>query len=269
MPAFDERPETHPGSSGPRPWVRTARWLAAETTVVVVGILIAMALNSWWTQRQDDERARSYLIRIAEDLDQDADALEKRMDYFQNVQAFGDGAAAYWDSGTLRNGSYWHTVVAFFQASQIWPYVSTTRTYDEMQSAGDLRLIRSPDLRAALADYYDDSEVSQGGWIFGVIPEYRNRIRSITPIDVQRYLFESCAAQDSYENQVLLDCDAPETISEDEARAILEHYRASPELMEDLRSWMSNLMVTDIIMHLTSDAARRLAGQVREAEEGA
>lgn len=62
--------------------------------------------------------------------------------------------------------------MADFQASQIWPYVSVRRTYDEMQNAGDLGLIADPALRAALEAYCDESEVSQGAWIFGVVSKY-------------------------------------------------------------------------------------------------
>jgi hypothetical protein len=90
---------------------------------------------------------------------------------------------AYAETGALRKGPCWHTVVAFLQASQILPCASTTGTYDERQNAGDLRLIRSPDLRGALADYDDDREVSQCGWACRVIPAYRERIRSLTRND--------------------------------------------------------------------------------------
>jgi hypothetical protein len=242
--------------------MRSLRWFAAEIVVVVVGILIAMALNAWWGRRQDAERAASYLNRIHEDLLSDADALAKRQGYFAGVQRFGEAAIAYAETGALRNGSAWHTLVAFFHAGQIWPYASNTRTYTEMQNAGDLHLIRDPGLRAALGTYYDASEVSQGSWIFGEIPAYRARIRGLTPIPIQRYLFDACSREDSYDNQVLIDCDAPASVSEAEARAVLDRYRSTPGLLEDLRNWASTLIVSGIVMNLTRDAAVGLAGRV-------
>lgn len=208
------------------------------------------------------ERAASYLHRIHEDLLSDADALAKRKEYFGAVQRFGETAIEHAETGALRNGSAWHTLVAFYHAGQIWPYSSNTRTYDEMQSVGDLRLIRDAELRAALAKYYDTSEVSQGAWIFGEIPEYRTRIRGLTPIPMQRYMLDSCSRQDTYDNQVLIDCDAPDSVSEPEARAVLERFRSAPGLVEDLRYWVSTLVVTDIITGLTGQAAVELAGRV-------
>jgi hypothetical protein len=42
-------------------WNRRMRWFVAEITVVVAGVLIALALNSWWQTRQE-ARAEQRLI---------------------------------------------------------------------------------------------------------------------------------------------------------------------------------------------------------------
>jgi hypothetical protein len=235
-------------------------WFAAEIVVIVAGVLIALTIDSWWSAHEDAARGRAYLARIEEDLRADADGLEKRLAYNERVERFVDAAEAHAVHGTLRDGSPWRTVVAYWHASQIWPYVSTTRTWDEMRNAGDLGLIEDPGLRAALGTYYSESEVSQGRWIFGLIPAYRTRIRGLTPLAVQRYLIGSCTRQDEYDTQVLVDCDAP--IPEEEARALLDRYRSAPDLLEELRYWGSNLEVSDTIMRLTHGVATGLADRV-------
>ena len=243
----------------------TLGWFAAEIVVIVAGVLIALTIDSWWGAREDAARGRAYLARIEEDLRADADGLDKRLVYNERVQRFLDAAEAHAVKGTLRDGSPWRTVVAYWHASQIWPYVSTTRTYDEMRNAGDLGLIRDPDLRAELTTYYSESEVSQGRWIFGLIPEYRTRIRGLTPLAVQRYMIEACSRQDAYDDQVLTDCDAP--IPDAEARELLARYRAAPGLLEDLRSWGANLNVSDTIMLLTRGVATALADRTGAAAD--
>ncbi len=235
-------------------------WFAAEIVVIVAGVLIALTIDAWWGAREDAARGRAYLARIEEDLRADADGLEKRLAYNGRVQDFLDAAEAHAVHGTLRDGSAWRTVVAYWHASQIWPYVSTTRTWDEMRNAGDLGLIRDPYLRADLASYYSESEISQGRWIFGLIPEYRTRLRGLTPLVVQRYLIASCTRQDEYDSQVLTDCDAP--IPDEEAHELLVRYRDAPGLLEDLRYWGANLSVSGTIMRLTRSVARDLAEQV-------
>jgi len=92
-------------------------------------------------------------------------------------------------------------------------------------------------------------------------PQIRSPLRSLTPIPVQRHLFAACSHQDSYDNQVLTDRASP--VSESEARAVLEHYRFTPGLAEELRYGVSNLIVSGIIMGLTRTEALRLAEDVR------
>lgn len=244
----------------------TLGWFAAEIVVIVAGVLIALTIDSWWSAREDVARGRAYLARIEEDLRADVDGLEKRLAYNETVQRFLDAAEAHAVDGRLRDGSAWRTFVAYWHASQIWPYVSTTRTWDEMRNAGDLGLIGDADLRATLASYYSESEISQGRWIFGLIPEYRTRIRGLTPLAVQRYLISSCTRQDEYDSQVLTDCDAP--IPDAEARELLARVRSAPGLLEDLRYWGANLGVSDTIMRLTRVMAAALADRVEAAATG-
>ena len=44
-----------------RDWHRGLRWFAAEITIVVAGVLIALALNAWWQKRQE-ARAEQRLV---------------------------------------------------------------------------------------------------------------------------------------------------------------------------------------------------------------
>lgn len=51
-------------------------------------------------------------------------------------------------------------MLAYYQASQIMPFVASDTTFEEMRSAGDLGLIADQDLRKELADYYRLEESS-------------------------------------------------------------------------------------------------------------
>jgi hypothetical protein len=53
------------------PWSR----LFAEFTVIVAGVLIALAVNSWWERRQEQNHARGYLEQLLVDVQ----ATERRL----------------------------------------------------------------------------------------------------------------------------------------------------------------------------------------------
>ncbi|MEO0556645.1 MAG: hypothetical protein AAF170_00540 [Bacteroidota bacterium] len=253
-----------------RPWtilgrlsqaVREQNWFAVvlELVIVVLGVVIGFQVTAWGQARADRDREEGYLERIHEDLLADVEAIDVRMTYSTRVTDYAEAAVAHIETGALRDDSPWATVVAYYHASQILPYASTRRTFDEMREAGDLRLIRDEDLRAELASYYSDGEVTQGGWIFQDLPAYRERIRGLTSLQVQRYIIASCAERQGLEER-LTDCDAP--VSETEARALLARYRAAPGLAEDLRYWVSALSIITTVLPINREAADALIAHI-------
>jgi hypothetical protein len=44
------------------------RWFAAEFLVVLTGVLVALAMNAWWTDRTDRQRERAALRYLVADL---------------------------------------------------------------------------------------------------------------------------------------------------------------------------------------------------------
>lgn len=51
-----------------RAWGRRLRWFAAEITVVVAGVLIALALNSWWQERQEARAEQRLLMALLDEF---------------------------------------------------------------------------------------------------------------------------------------------------------------------------------------------------------
>ncbi|MEZ4702956.1 MAG: hypothetical protein R2834_21665 [Rhodothermales bacterium] len=241
--------------------VREQNWFSVglELVIVVLGVVIGFQVTAWGQARSDQARGRGYLERIREDLRADTDAIDTRLAYYALVADYAEVAVAHIETGTLRNDSPWATVVSYYHASQVLPFTSTRRTFDEMREAGDLRLIRDPTLRADLGAYYNESQITQGGWLFQDLPTYRERVRGLTPIQVQRYIVASCEERRGIE-QILVDCDAP--ISTPEARALLDRYRAAPGLAEDLRYWVSTIGIITTILPVNRAEAEALTARV-------
>jgi hypothetical protein len=49
-------------------WPQRLRWFLAELTIVVVGILLALGLQSWWQTRENDARGAAYQIQVLADV---------------------------------------------------------------------------------------------------------------------------------------------------------------------------------------------------------
>jgi len=230
---------------------------------VVIGILLALQIGNWNQSRSDTRRARAYLDRIRADLETDLGVSRSREQFMAQVSRYGQQALAHADTGALTQGSAWKTVLAYYQAGQFYAYSREDSTFAEMRDAGDLGLIRDPQLRSKLAFYYASSANRMADiMINNLIPQYRQDVRSVTPMAVQDYIWSHCfRILGSTRDQRLIDCPSP--VADPEAREILAGYARYPDLARDLRFWMSNQRVAT----LNSPEDRRDALQLKARVE--
>ena len=220
--------------------LKTQQWTAIgiELVIVILGVFIGTQVSNWNGSRHEEARAREALARIHDDLQTDLLTIGLRSVFWPKVNDYGREAVLYAETGKLVQGSAWKTVLAFYQASQLWPWVPSDSTYQELRSAGELGLIRDNKLRADLSKYYAEASGSNVGYILAFQPEYRRIVRGLTPAVVSSHIWAKCWTQPSPDKQRLLDCASP--LSEAEAQAVLDGYLKDPNLLAELRFWMAN-----------------------------
>jgi hypothetical protein len=135
--------------------------LAAEFTVIVVGILVALLVDGWVTAAADRRLEREYLGRLEQEV---GDHMEE-LRYISQVSA---AASAYVDSLLLPSfvdsvdDSRLVTAVAWAGNGRR-PDLARS-TFEELVSSGRLRVIRSSAVRVALAEYDRILTESVGYW---------------------------------------------------------------------------------------------------------
>ena len=128
--------------------------VAIELLVVVIGVLVALELNQWAEQRETHALEHSYLLRLRDDLQMErGEAQLFRRTVANRLTAIGlleriagdpsatvaDPRMIPWAIETVSWGSF--------------PPVHNI-SYSELQSTGRTNLIRSVELRRALAEHY-------------------------------------------------------------------------------------------------------------------
>jgi hypothetical protein len=228
--------------------LRQQNWaaVAIEFVIVVAGVFLGLQVNNWNQTRVENERAHTYLVRIHSDLAAEAAAIDRRTRFVGQALGYARGALAYAEDGALVDGSAWKTVLAFYQASQLYPAISIDSTYREMTSVGDLRLIRDQHLSANLSAYYANNSTNGGlPTLFAQIPPYRETIRGLTPFAVQNYIWANCHSVLLNNDQQMIDCASP--ITDAQARAILGDVMADPQAVKQLRFWASQMTVENAV----------------------
>lgn len=245
--------------------LRSHDWMAAviELVIVVVGILVALQVSNWNQDRLERARADAYYRRIQADLVADRQSIDETLAFWKTVSAYGRAAIASGEGGQRVDGSNWKTVLAYYQASQLLPFQLEDTTFTEMRDSGDLALIADEKLRKRLANYHRLSGSGITANILHHDPVYRMQVRGLTPWNVQQYIWANCFRQLGGIRQELVDCPSP--ISEVEAGVVLDSYRYSATLLENLRFWMSTLGVSSIVLDGARKDAVSLATDVEAA----
>lgn len=138
--------------TGVSPWKR----LIAELAVIVAGVLIALAANSWWERRQESRRAEEYLQQLLSDFRQTQRQI-------QNTIA-GDTRKFESASGVIDRASHGRFPPAdSLELPTGYDFFSPpTGTLTALVQGGDLRLLESDTLRFELVAYsalIDDIEI--------------------------------------------------------------------------------------------------------------
>ncbi|MDX1440442.1 MAG: hypothetical protein R3284_11125 [Rubricoccaceae bacterium] len=139
-------------------WRPKLRWFAAEIAVVVVGVLIALALNAWWQRLQAAEAQENYLALISRDLGDMATNLEELQAY-EDVQVEG-GLEAY-RIISANDQSPDSLVLVSDRLQRLTgrrTMSAVDATYTDLTSTGNLPLIRNQALRDQIISYYEKVE---------------------------------------------------------------------------------------------------------------
>lgn len=248
--------------------LREHDWLAAliELVIVVVGILIALQVSNWNQDREDRARADRYYARLHADLALDDSAIAAAQTFWAQVMRYGEAAMAYSEHGVRVDDSNWKTLLAYYQASQLYPFELADTTFVEMRASGELTLIADENLRKRLSDYYRNTGTGIRGEILRHNPVYRMQIRGLTPWSVQQYIWSHCFEQGEGARQALVGCASP--LSEEASAAILAAYRNDTTLLPNLRAWMSMVNISSIIVTSIHAETNKLSADVSAARSG-
>ena len=148
-------------------WQKTA----IEFVVIVFGILAALAVDEWRSEREDRKTEYEYLARIRADIQADIDNFKQLESVFQSkaktikdLKDHSDADLFLQDPIKLMQGLRSSSYVALPD--------SRSTTFDELMSTGRLALIESVEQRDALSQYYSGFE-HISAILFNPVGDYR------------------------------------------------------------------------------------------------
>lgn len=129
---------------------------ASEFAVIVVGVLVALAVNEWNQGRHDRAREAEYLRALLPELRRDsvvyADVLAPTMDRAAEALPEALAVASGAPLASADTLDFVRSVIASHGSISTFPVEG--RTYEVLVATGDIGLIESTPLRSAIVNYY-------------------------------------------------------------------------------------------------------------------
>ena len=142
--------------------VRTLQWgqILFELALLVIGILIALAVNNWMDERREARAERQYLELLARDLEQDLETLDE-IRRFEEAQIAASILVFRGLRAGVAPGDREAVAAALGQLTSRRTLRLRRAAYTNLLSTGDLRLIRNAALRDRIVRLYENNERAQ------------------------------------------------------------------------------------------------------------
>lgn len=140
--------------------IRYVVYAIGEILLIVIGILIALQINSWYSFRQDRVAEKEYLLRMVEDLKIDTVNIASMIGLAKEKETSIEFLFPYVRSKDKVIIDTLQFIDRFVKSSYLgWAhYQVTTGTIEELRNTGDFRLIQNAPLRSEIVNYYLQAE---------------------------------------------------------------------------------------------------------------
>jgi len=162
--------------------------LAGEFALIVIGVLLALMMESAIQRSDDDNLSRQYTERLIQDLEMDHANLQDQIEFFSQVRDYSNETLSWLRSDLPFNDD---VLLASYLAAEIWPFTVLSNTYEDLQNTGNIRLLENMEIRTRLSLYHSTaSERALSGW--NISQEYRSIIRGIIYPEIQNQIRTAC-----------------------------------------------------------------------------
>lgn len=128
--------------------MKKIRWFFAEFLVVVTGVLVAFALNSWWMDVKEDRKEEAYLRQIKLDIEASISVVERSVTYARRTTHAASKLLSYTFSDSLPPDSVLNDFALIAMSYEPGSLIQGTLL--SLVNSGDLQLIGNDSIRTEL-----------------------------------------------------------------------------------------------------------------------
>lgn len=171
--------------------IRNRDWflVLVEVFVLMVGLVAAFQVDRWWEARRDRIDEQAYVSRLIHEIEEDIEKLEYAIRLAEVRLGFGDllaevGADPY---AALAQPAIFLAAVS--QAAYTYTPTLSSNTFEDLRSTDNLKLIRDPDIKRSLHEYYAYDESQRQFLSLNLMIEFRYFELSAGIVTLDQYSF--------------------------------------------------------------------------------
>lgn len=126
------------------------KYAIGEILLVVIGILIALQINTWNENRKSEKRSINYMKNLIIDLKTDVNEFNQNLKSYQKDIIEIESVLMSNDYKKLEVDSIMHLVIEYYLIDK-----TTKQTYEKIKNGGLLESLGSENVNKAINDYYN------------------------------------------------------------------------------------------------------------------
>jgi hypothetical protein len=171
-----------------RPSTKRVVRRVGEFVMIVIGVLVALGFNAWWSNRLESALAGDYRERLSAELGANLARVDQILVHTARVKAATDTLQPFFE-GAGASVMADRLLINLYNATRRYGQGFVTSTFDDLTNTGNLRLIRDPGLRSDLSAVYSGLRRYDRDW-FGA--DYRLEARKAISISLQFRVRDEC-----------------------------------------------------------------------------
>jgi len=132
------------------------KYAIGEIVLVVIGILIALQINTWNNTKIDNKKEREYLNNIIEDIKTQQLLVKNQIDHEIRIKLQCEKALSHLNSANINADS----LNVYLTSITRKTFVINDPTFQDLKSSGNILLIKNNELRKKIISFYQNLEYS-------------------------------------------------------------------------------------------------------------
>ena len=134
--------------------VKYLKYAVGEIVLVVIGILIALQINTWNEEKKERDQEQKYLIEIKRNLESDLLEIQNIRNVYENISVTADSILIFIKDAKPKTTNYnklWEYII---QVTYVPSFQTQKNGYNNLISAGNINQIQNQELLRVISSHY-------------------------------------------------------------------------------------------------------------------